>query len=138
MLRALVLALALAAAVPGGAAGAADVPRADSPGAAIPFKKTEREPSSDWAQALGALVVIGALAWAGLTALRRSRFAPGGLRGGRKIRLVETARLDARVTLYLVASEGRGLLLGRCGDTLVVIRDFDASASAGAHGEGTP
>ncbi len=137
MLRALLIALALAVPGPGHAA-AADAPRAEAPVATIPFKKPEREPASEWAQALAALVVIGALAWAGLVALKRSRFVPPALRGGRRIRLVETARLDARVTLYLVASEGRGLLLGRCGDTLVMIRDFEAPTPTGAPGEGAP
>jgi len=137
VLRVLLLSIVLAGTVPG-AAAAADAPQAEAPGAAIPFKKPAREMSSDWAQALGALVVIGALAWAAVYALKRSRFAPPTLRGGRRIRLVETARLDARVTLYLVTSDGRGLLLGRCGDTLVMIRDFEEPASAGAPGEATP
>jgi len=110
------------------AAAAADAPQAAAPGAAIPFKKAEREPSSDWAQAFAALIVVAGLAWAGLYALKRWRLVPAALGGGaaRRIRLLEAARLDARVTLYLVAGDGRTFLLGRCGDSLVLLRDFEA------------
>ena len=43
---------------------------------------------------------------------------------------VGDTRLDARVTLYLVEGETRSYLLGRCGDSLVVIRDFEARTGA--------
>jgi flagellar biogenesis protein FliO len=133
VLRALLSAGVLAAALSAGA-GAADAPQTGAPGAAIPFKPAG-EASSDWTQAFGALVVVAALAWVGLYALKRTRLLPAALRGARRIRVVETTRLDARVTLYLVVSEGRGFLLGRCGDSLVVLRDFEAPASPGAPGE---
>jgi flagellar biogenesis protein FliO len=127
VLRPLVLAAVLLA-LPGVAG--ADAAQPAAPGAAIPFKKPERELASDWTRALAALVVAAGLGWAGLYALRRSRIVPAALRGGsRRIRLIETARLDARVTVYLVVSDGRGFLLGRCGDSLVVLRDFEAPAS---------
>lgn len=109
---------------------AADAPMPAAPDSAIPFKKAEREPSSEWVQAFGALVLVGALAWAAVYALKRSRLAPGALRGARRIRLVEMARLDTRVTLYLVEGEDRSYLLGRCGDSLVVIRDFEGRPGA--------
>jgi hypothetical protein len=131
VLRALILAGVLAAASPT-AASAGDAPQAAAPGAGIPFKKEERESSSDWAQAFAALVVAAGIGWAALHALRRSRIVPAALRGGaRRVRLVETARLDARVTLYLVASDGRDFLLGRCGDSLVVLGDSAAPAPPG-------
>lgn len=123
LLSAGVLATALCA-----AALAADAPQPAAPGGAIPFKPV-RESSPDWVQALGALVTVAALAWGAVYALKRARLVPT-LRGARRIRLVETARLDARVTLYLVAGEGRRFLLGRCGDSLVVLRDFEAPAAA--------
>jgi flagellar biogenesis protein FliO len=131
VLRALVLAGALAA-LPCAAAAAPDAPASAAPGTSIPFKKPGAEPASDWSRALAALVAVAALGWAGLYALRRLRLVPPVLRGAaRRIRLLETSRLDARVTLYLVASDGRAFLLGRCGDSLVVLRDFEAPAQPG-------
>lgn len=130
MLRALLASgIVAAACLTGAPAAAADAPPAAAD-SAIPFKKAEREPSSEWVQAFGALVLVGALAWAAVYALKRSRLAPAALRGARRIRLVETARLDTRVTLYLVEGEDRSYLLGRCGDSLVVIRDFEGRPGA--------
>jgi flagellar biogenesis protein FliO len=134
MLRALTFAAALAAAcapmaLPA-AALAADAPQAAGPATSIPFKKEEREPSADWTHAFAALAVAAAVGWGALYLLRRTRIVPAALRASSRIRLVETARIDARVTLYLVSAEGRGFLLGRCGDSLVLLKDFDAPVAS--------
>lgn len=130
MLRALVVAGALCAACAAPARAADPPPQTPAP---IPFKKDEPEGGAGLAQALAALALAAVAGGAAIYALRRSRLVPGAWRGAsRRITLVETMRLDPRVTLYLVVSDGRTFLLGRAGDSLVVLRESDAPASPGA------
>jgi len=63
--------------------------------------------------------------------MRRYGFLPRGLAGtSRRIRLIEALRLDGGVTLYLVAADDHTLLLGRCGNTLIVAAQLQRNAAA--------
>jgi flagellar biogenesis protein FliO len=135
VLRVLLLAAVLTTvAATGEPVRAADAPSAAS-ASAIPFKKEQSEASSSWGNALASLIVVLGIGWAGVYALRRFRFMPAALGGGdRRIRLVEATRLDARVTLYLVVADGRSFLLGRCGDSLVMVKDLGAAGASDGGG----
>jgi hypothetical protein len=100
-----------------------------SPGTAIPFKKDDRDAASGLPTAVAVLALLVLLGWGGLHALRRFKLAPPGLAGkARRVRLIEAVRIDPKVTLYLVAADDRTLLLGRCGDTLVLASELAREA----------
>jgi hypothetical protein len=103
----------------------------------IPFRKDDRDVASGLPTTIGILVVLALLGWGGVHALRRSRLAPRVFAGkvGR-VRLIEAVRIDPRVTLYLVAADDRTLLLGRCGDKLVVASELRRAPASGDPAEG--
>jgi hypothetical protein len=108
-----------------GAAGAAV--------ASIPFRKDDRDVGSGLPAAIGVLVFLALLGWGGTVALRRYKLAPPGFAGKpKRVRLIESARIDARLTLYLVTADGKTLLLGRCGDSLIVASELPSVEAPGA------
>src|SRR5215467_7000987 len=116
---------------------------AGAAGAPIPFRKDDRDVTSGLSTTVGVLVLLALIGWGGLYALRRLRLAPPGLLGkaagkARRVRLVETLRIDPRLTLYVVAADDKTLLLGRCGDTLVVASELPHEQSPGASAEPAP
>jgi hypothetical protein len=125
----LVLAACLAAPLP--AMPADGEPGAGATGAPIPFRKDDRGATSGLSTTIGVLVLLALMGWGGLYALRRLKLAPQALMGkARRVRLVETLRIDPRLTLYVVAADDKTLLLGRCGDTLVVASELPTSDAA--------
>ena len=112
---------------------------AASPGTAIPFRKDDRDAASGLSTAVAVLALLVLLGWGGLHALRRFKLAPPGLAGkARRVRLIEAVRIDPKVTLYLVAADDRTLLLGRCGDTLVLASELAPEPPSSASAEAGP
>ena len=130
----LVLAACLAAPPP--AMPADGESAANASGAPIPFRKDDRDATSGLSTTVGVLVLLALIGWGGLYALRRFKLAPPGFLGkaagnARRVKVIETLRIDPRLTLYVVAADDKTLLLGRCGDTLVVASELPSSDAPG-------
>lgn len=132
-LAALALACTLAAAhgaTP--AAALAPAPAAAPAAHPIPFKKEGSDTSDAAGKSLLALALIVGAAWGGVMLLKRTQpqwqrklGLPGA--AGRRLQLVETLRLSAKATLYLVELDDKTLLLAHSGERITV-----AAAEPGA------
>jgi hypothetical protein len=85
-----------------------------------------------WGLVLIAVVTFGA-------ALFAKRFVPGirgySSDGKRRIQLIESRRVNQRLTLHVVAYEDREILLAQSGDQLL---ELDARPAKAANAEGMP
>lgn len=85
-----------------------------------------------WGLALIAVVTVGA-------ALFARRFVPGirgySSDGKRRIQVIESRRVNQRLTLHVVAYEDREILLAQSGDQLL---ELDARPAKTASAEGMP
>jgi hypothetical protein len=84
-----------------------------------------------WGLALIAVVTVGA-------ALFARRFVPGirgySSDGKRRIQLIESRRVNQRLTLHVVAYEDREILLAQSGDQLLELDTRPAKAAMNAEG----
>lgn len=87
---------------------------------AIPFK-TEPSPVEEYGgRLLLALAVLAGLSVGALYVVKkRLPTWPAMTTGGKRLKVVERVRLNPRCTLYVVRLDGREILIGQCGDTLV-------------------
>ncbi len=94
---------------------------------------------ASWVQALAALGLVLALAWAAARALRGSRFvSPQGRSQGRRLHLAESLALDPRRRLLLVRCDNREALLLTGGLNDVMLGWVEAAPSAEAAPQAPP
>lgn len=101
-------------------------------GEALAFKQGGDSFGSALWHALGALVLVGLLAVT--MAVLVKRFLPG-VRGytsdGRKrVQLIETQRVTPKLTLLVIAYDGKEILLAQSGDQLLELRGGASGSSA--------
>jgi flagellar biogenesis protein FliO len=120
----LVLVLAVMAAMLSGLCAEVAAEPATGSGKTIPYKKEEMGATTASGQAFAIVTVLLGIACAGLVVAKR--YFPRGLDfrlplkpgASRRLQLVETMRLDARTSLYLVQLDDRVLLLAQSGDSV--------------------
>ena len=111
-----------------GSVAAADGAKAQQPsGTTIPFRDDGKATEGGGAAALVVLLAFAAAAGAAVYLGRRFKLIPVAGESSGKIRVLESRRLDAKTTLYLVTAEDQTLLLGRCGESLVTLADLTKS-----------
>jgi flagellar biogenesis protein FliO len=94
------------------------------PAQPIPFKKDDGGGALALNTGLGFVVAVGL--GIGALYLLRNQLLRRQVRSPRRMRVLETLRLAPKATLFLVEVDGRSLLLGQQGETLVVLGDASA------------
>jgi flagellar biogenesis protein FliO len=110
---------------------------------AIPYKTEESGAGKAAGSAFAALVGVIGVACLGLLAAKRyfpklslQLKLPLPIAANRRMKVVESLRLGAKASLYLVQWDQRTFLIAQSGETVTLIADDDAVSSDREHGRG--